>query len=176
MLLLAAGGNLLQTNWSPYCRKKLVLPHKAREWADNVRSQKKTVTTLNGSFDLLHAGHLHILYEASLQGDLLIVALNSDKSIQHYKGKQRPIIPLKYRLQMMAAIHFVDFVTWFDEDTPCELLKEIRPHTHVNGADYGLECIERAIVEEGGGKIHIVSFVDGLSTSNIMNKISQICV
>jgi len=105
-----------------------------------LKAEGKTIATLNGSFDLLHAGHLHMIYEASLQGDVLIVALNSDRSIQQYKSPKRPIIPLEYRLRMMAALAFVSYVTSFEETDPCILLGKIKPHVHVNGAEYGENC------------------------------------
>lgn len=136
----------------------------------------KTIATLNGSFDLLHAGHLHIIYEASKQADVLIVALNSDHSIKQYKSPSRPIIPLEYRLQMMAALAFVDYVTSFDETTPIDILTKIKPHVHVNGSEYGENCIEAETVKMYGGRVHIVALVPGLSTSTIINKISDICV
>lgn len=138
-----------------------------------IRSEGKTIATLNGSFDLLHAGHLQILYEGSLTADILIVALNSDSSIRQYKGPDRPLIPLEYRLQMMAMLECVDFVTWFDEATPLSLLSLIRPDVHVNGSEYGENCIEASVVKEGGGRLHIVELVPGLSTSSIVQKIRQ---
>jgi len=136
-----------------------------------LRRQKKTIATLNGSFDLMHAGHLHIIYEASMQADILVVALNSDLSIKQYKGPKRPIIPLEYRMQMMAALEFVDYVTFFEETNHLSLLSKIKPDVHVNGAEYGKDCIEREMVEKFGGKIHIVDLVDGLSTSQIIENI-----
>jgi rfaE bifunctional protein nucleotidyltransferase chain/domain len=135
------------------------------------RTEGKTIATLNGSFDLLHAGHLQIIYEASCQADKLLVALNSDSSIKKYKNSNRPIIPLEYRLQMMAALVFVDAVTWFEETDPIALLERIRPDVHVNGSEYGHDCIEAPIVKKHGGRIHIVQLVPGLSTSNILKTI-----
>lgn len=132
-----------------------------------------TIATLNGSFDLLHAGHLQIIFEASQMADLLIVALNSDESIRTYKSPDRPIIPLESRMQMMAALEFVDYVTWFDETDPRALLDEIAPHVHVNGAEYGLQCIEADTVIAKGGRIHCVELVPGLSTSQIIQKIRK---
>jgi D-glycero-beta-D-manno-heptose 1-phosphate adenylyltransferase len=136
-----------------------------------LKSEGHTIATLNGSFDLLHAGHLQIIFEASQMADLLLVALNSDDSIRKYKSSDRPIIPLEYRIQMMAALGFVDFVTWFDETDPRTLLREINPHVHVNGAEYGHQCIEAETVTSAGGTIHIVELVPGLSTSYIIKKI-----
>ena len=140
-----------------------------------IKRQNRKIVTLNGSFDLLHAGHLQIIYEASLQGDMLIIALNTDNSIKKYKSLSRPIIPLEYRLQMISALEFVDFVTYFDETTPIKLLDIIKPNIHVNGKEYGKNCIEEAIVKKNGGKLHIVDLIGDLSTSQIIKKI-KLCV
>ena len=140
-----------------------------------IRSNGGTIATLNGSFDLLHAGHLEMIYQASLQADVLIMALNSDASIKKYKSPLRPIIPLEYRVQMVAALEMVDFVTWFDETDPKGILEIIRPDVHVNGAEYGHDCIEAEVVRRNGGRVHIVSLVPGLSTTNIIGKIKETC-
>ncbi len=157
--------------WIEESRKKLIEPERVEAFAAEMRRQKRKIATLNGSFDLLHAGHMQILYEASCQADVLLVALNTDSSIKRYKSEKRPIIPLSYRLQMIAALGFVDYVTWFDETDPIALLEKIKPDVHVNGAEYGPDCIEADIVKEHGGRIHIVSLVPGLSTSSIMEKV-----
>ena len=158
-----------------WLQEKLILPEELGKWAANLRLQNKTIATLNGSFDLLHAGHLFIIHEASKQADVLIVALNSDSSIQKYKGEKRPIIGLQDRLEMMAAIQFVDYVTYFDEVDPRELLKKIKPDVHVNGAEYGANCIEAEILKSLGAKLHLCPRMDGLATSAIIQKI-QACV
>lgn len=133
-----------------------------------------SIVTLNGSFDLLHAGHLHILSEAAKQGDILMILLNSDRSIKNYKSSQRPIIPLKYRLDMIAALECVDYVSSFDEVNPINILAKIKPDIHVNGAEYGYQCVEAEIVKQFGGKIYLVDKVEGLSTSQIINKIQTL--
>lgn len=160
--------------WSEEYKKKLILPSELSKTVKLLRSQGKTIATLNGSFDLLHAGHLQIIYEASQAGDFLIVALNTDRSIKGYKGPKRPLIPLDYRLQMMCALVFIDYVTWFDEPDPRRLLEEIAPDVHVNGSEYGEECIEAETVKSRGGRIHIVRRIPSLSTSDIVNKIIDI--
>ncbi len=162
------------TNWSSHYKNKLIHPNdllaKRAEW----RLQQKTIATLNGSFDLLHAGHLHILHEASLMADFLIVALNTDRSIQTYKSPLRPIISLEWRLQLIAALACVAYVTWFDEVDPRKILEIIQPNVHVNGADYGENCIEALTVKSHGGKIHLVSLLPGLSTTQIITKIRSL--
>ncbi len=158
-------------DWEHYSTSKVIAPEEIEEKVSALRAEGKTIATLNGSFDLMHAGHLYILHEASLQADLLIVALNSDSSIQSYKGKERPIIPLKYRLQMLNAIECVDYLTWFEESDPRMILSMIKPDVHVNGAEYGEECIEQETVHAHGGKIYLVNRIDGLATSDIICKI-----
>lgn len=156
-------------------KNKIIKPHLLDEVVGNLKTEGKTIATLNGSFDLMHAGHLEMISIASDQADVLIVALNTDASIQQYKSSSRPIIPLDCRLKMMAALEMVDYVTWFDETDPCRILAQIKPHVHVNGAEYGENCIEAETVKAHGGKIHIVSLVPGLSTSQIIKKIVATC-
>ena len=155
----------------PWLEKKLITPEALEEKSSYLRGRQLSIATLNGSFDLLHAGHLFIIHEASKQADRLIVALNSDGSIQKYKSKDRPIVPLCYRIEMMAALEFVDFVTWFDEVDPCSILEKIKSDVHVNGAEYGENCVEAGTVRKYGGRIHLVNRIDSLSTSNIIDKI-----
>lgn len=162
--------------WNEFYKSKVIKPNELEKKVQQFRQLKNTIVTINGSFDLLHAGHLTILYEASQQADIFIVALNSDQSIKQYKDPSRPIINLEYRIQMMAALGFVDYVTWFEETDPIRLLSIIQPDIHVNGSEYGADCIEKDIVEHNGGKIHIVPLVPGLSTTEIVNKIQKICV
>jgi rfaE bifunctional protein nucleotidyltransferase chain/domain len=159
--------------WSTACQRKLIEPSAVEQTVDAIRKAKKTIATLNGSFDLLHAGHLQIIFEASQTADILIVALNSDRSIKAYKSPERPFIPLEYRLQLMAALEFVDYVTWFDETDPCALLKTIKPDVHANGAEYGEDCIEASTVKKYGGRIHVVQLIPGLSTTQIVQQISK---
>lgn len=155
-------------------KEKIVNPENITETVENIRNKGLTIATLNGSFDLLHAGHLYIIYEASQVADVLIVALNSDASIRKYKNPDRPIVPLEYRLEMMAALGFVDTVTWFEETTPIALLAKIKPDVHVNGSEYGKECIEAETIDKYGGRIHIVELIPGLSTSQIVSTIQSL--
>ena len=159
-----------------WLQKKLIEPQELEGAVASLRKQKLRIATLNGSFDLLHAGHLYIVSQAALQGDRLIVALNSDRSIQQYKSPNRPIIPLQYRLEMVAALEFVDFVTWFDETDPCALILKIRPDVHVNGAEYGADCIEAEAVKRCGARLHLVDRIPSLSTSEIIEKIRKCAV
>jgi D-glycero-beta-D-manno-heptose 1-phosphate adenylyltransferase len=157
-----------------WLQKKLINPEHLEEKAAALRMRGFTIATLNGSFDLMHAGHLFIIHEASKQADRLIVALNSDSSVQQYKSPNRPIIPLSYRLEMMAALEFVDFVTWFEESDPIALLSKIKPDVHVNGAEYGAQCIEAETVKKQGGRLHLVDRIPSLATSAIIEKIKKL--
>jgi D-beta-D-heptose 7-phosphate kinase/D-beta-D-heptose 1-phosphate adenosyltransferase len=135
------------------------------------KAKGQVVVTLNGGFDLLHAGHLHIIAEARQQGDILIVGLNSDASIRGYKGVHRPIIPERERAAMLLALAAVDYVHIFDETVPMPFLEAVKPHVHVNGSEYGSDCIEAGVVRAHGGRIHVVDKVTGLSTSEILARI-----
>ncbi len=159
--------------WQQVYKKKIIQPQNLEEWAAQIRAKKLRLATLNGSFDLLHAGHLHIIFEASQVADVLIVALNSDDSIKQYKSPKRPLVSLVDRLQMMAALEFVNYVTWFEELDPRHILSLIKPDVHVNGIEYGENCIEADIVRANGGIIHLASKIPGLSTSAIINKIKS---
>jgi rfaE bifunctional protein nucleotidyltransferase chain/domain len=157
--------------WSETSKRKIIDPKDLKAKVAEIRKSGKSIGTINGSFDLLHAGHLYILHQASQTADCLIVALNSDSSIKQYKSVDRPIITLPYRLQMMAALEFVDYVTWFDETDPRAILEIIRPDVHSNGAYYGEDCIEAGVVKTHGGRIHLIEHIDGLSTTQIVKKI-----
>lgn len=163
------------TAWREFCKRKWISPSTLEDTVARLRKEGKTIATLNGSFDILHAGHLHILFEASKQADILIVALNSDESIKKYKSPDRPFITLDYRLELLAAIEFVDYVTWFPEVDPRTLLKKIQPDIHVNGAEYGEDCIEKEVVLSYGGRLVLVDRIDGLSTTQLINKVIATC-
>lgn len=130
---------------------------------------KKIVFT-NGCFDLLHMGHIQLLEEAAAQGDKLIVALNSDNSIRRLKGEGRPIQSEKARAVVLAALSVVDAVILFDELTPLHLIREISPDVLVKGGDYTIQSVVGAEhVMSYGGRVHLANFVDGYSTTKIIN-------
>jgi rfaE bifunctional protein nucleotidyltransferase chain/domain len=161
-------------DWKEYSNSKVIDPKRLIEKIASLRAEGKKIATINGSFDLLHAGHMFMLFEASKVADVLIVGLNSDASIRAYKSPDRPIITLQDRIEMMSAIAFVDHVTWFEELDPRNLLEIIRPDVHVNGAEYGENCIEAEVVKLHGGKLHLVPRIEGLSTSNVLKKIKSL--
>lgn len=164
----------MTNEWTEYSRRKTIAPEGLKEAVAAFRLQKKRIATLNGSFDLLHAGHLYMLYEASKTADLLIVAVNSDASVKAYKSADRPLIPLCQRLEMLTAIAFVDYVTWFEESDPRALLEIIKPDVHVNGIEYGTNCIEAATVRNNGGMLHLIERLPGLATSEIIKKLGKV--
>ena len=132
----------------------------------------KQVVFTNGCFDLLHVGHVKYLQRARELGDMLIVGLNSDRSVRQLKGENRPLIAEEERAHILAALDCVDFVTIFDEETPLELIRLFKPEILVKGGDYSLDgVVGREEVERNGGRVELVQFVDGKSTTNMIEKI-----
>ena len=137
-------------------------------------NEKKKIVFTNGCFDILHVGHIRYLQEAAKLGDILIIGLNSDTSVKRLKGEDRPINSELDRAELLCALEYVDYVTIFDEDTPYELIKIIQPDILVKGGDYNPDnVVGKDIVEARGGKLELISFVDGKSTTNIINKIKE---
>lgn len=136
-------------------------------------AQKKIVFT-NGCFDILHVGHKRYLQQAATLGDILVVGVNSDASVKRLKGPSRPVNNEQDRAEMLSAMGFIDYVVIFDEDTPYELIKKIQPDVLVKGGDYKPEeVVGRDIVLSRGGKLELISFVEGKSTTNIINKVKS---
>ena len=150
---------------------RLVPRASLRGLAATLRAKGRRLVTVNGSFDVLHAGHLHILNEARSQGDVLIVGLNSDASVRSHKGPTRPIISDRGRAKMLLALRVVDYVHIFDEPDPIAFLSELNPDVHVNGAEYGENCIERDVVIRNGGRLHLVDRIPNLSTSALAGQL-----
>jgi D-beta-D-heptose 7-phosphate kinase/D-beta-D-heptose 1-phosphate adenosyltransferase len=139
---------------------------------DAYRRQGRKIAFTNGCFDILHAGHVSYLREARKQGDLLVVALNSDASIRRIKGNDRPVNHQVDRIMVMSELQSVDYVIVFDEDTPIDLIRAIKPDVLVKGADYRKsEVVGGKDVESFGGKVKLVPLVKGRSTTNIIGKI-----
>ena len=138
------------------------------------KRQGKTIAFTNGCFDILHAGHVSYLRAAACQGDLLVVALNSDKSIRKLKGKGRPVNHEADRVMVLSALESVDYVVVFSQDTPKTLLRKIKPDVLVKGDEYAHDqVVGHEIVESYGGKIALVPMVKGRSTTNIIRKIGS---
>jgi D-glycero-beta-D-manno-heptose 1-phosphate adenylyltransferase len=136
--------------------------------------QGRRVVFTNGCFDLLHPGHIRYLQEARRLGDALIVALNSDRSVRELKGEKRPILDQNERSEVMAALGCVDYVTIFDEPTPREIISALLPDVLVKGGDWGVDrIVGRDEVEAAGGKVLSLPFVDGCSTTDVIERIVQ---
>lgn len=129
----------------------------------------------NGCFDLLHEGHLSYLEEAKKMGHKLVIGVNSDASVQRLKGAQRPINSESFRAHLLAALHFVDAVILFEEDTPSQLIDAILPDILVKGGDYEIEkIVGYKTVTENGGKVVTIPFVEGFSSTSIIEKIKNL--
>jgi D-beta-D-heptose 7-phosphate kinase / D-beta-D-heptose 1-phosphate adenosyltransferase len=138
------------------------------------RSRGKEVVFTNGCFDLLHVGHVKYLQKARTLGDLLVVGLNSDASVKRLKGEKRPLIEESERAHILAALDCIDYVVLFDEDTPLRVIESLSPNVLVKGGDYSLDgVVGRDVVEANGGRVELVQFVDGRSTSRIIDKILE---
>ena len=136
---------------------------------------KKKIVFTNGCFDLLHAGHVSLLAKARDLGDVLIVGVNSDESVRRLKGEGRPINVIEDRTLMLASLLFVDAVVVFDEDTPENLIKKVKPDVLVKGADYQeSEIVGAEFVKSYGGEVVRIPLVEGLSTSQLIEKIKRI--
>jgi D-glycero-beta-D-manno-heptose 1-phosphate adenylyltransferase len=137
-----------------------------------LRAENKKVVFTNGVFDILHSGHIDYLTKSKALGDVLIVGLNSDKSVKNIKGDKRPIINEEDRAVILASLKPVDFVVLFDEDTPAKLIDAIIPDVLVKGADWALDKIEgRETVLKNGGEVKNIKFINEQSTSKIIQKI-----
>jgi D-beta-D-heptose 7-phosphate kinase/D-beta-D-heptose 1-phosphate adenosyltransferase len=140
--------------------------------ANRLRASRLRIATINGSFDVLHRGHIHILREARQQADVLIVGLNSDASIRGNKGPDRPLIGQEDRAAMLLALRDVDFVHVFDEPIPNAFIDAVRPDVHVNGAEYGEQCVEADTVRACGAQLHLVGRLPGLSTTDLIHRLT----
>jgi rfaE bifunctional protein nucleotidyltransferase chain/domain len=137
-----------------------------------LKEEGKKVVFTNGCFDLLHGGHVHLFGEAKKQGDVLIVALNDDASVRKIKGAARPIFPLAERWEILAAIEAIDFLTSFSETTPQRIIAALLPDVLVKGGDWKSdEVVGKKEVEAAGGKVVIIPYLEGHSTSSIIRKI-----
>jgi rfaE bifunctional protein nucleotidyltransferase chain/domain len=140
----------------------------------NLKKLNKKVVFTNGCFDLIHSGHVDYLVKSKQTGDILIVGLNSDASIKRIKGEKRPILKEDERAFIISNLKAVDYVTLFEEDTPLELISKIIPDVLVKGADWSIEnIVGRDIVEQSGGEVKTIAFVNDQSTSKIINLITD---
>jgi rfaE bifunctional protein nucleotidyltransferase chain/domain len=141
-----------------------------RKLVGDLKSQGKRIVFTNGCFDILHAGHVDYLEKAKSFGDVLIVGMNSDSSIKRIKGEKRPIVPESYRARVLVGLRAVDYVFIFSDDTPYEVIKVVRPHVLVKGADWKLEEI---VGREFAERVERIPFEYDISTTKIIEMIKE---
>ena len=155
--------------------KKIVTREALIKERERLRSEGKRLVFTNGCFDLLHPGHVRYLSEARSLGDALVVALNSDRSVRALKGEGRPILDEQERSEVIAALEAVDYVIVFDEETPLELIVDLLPDVLVKGGDWPLDqIIGRQEVEAAGGRVISLPYIEGSSTSDIIERVAKI--
>lgn len=155
-------------------KKKILNRTEIKEVVCLLRQSSKTIVFTNGCFDILHVGHLDLLENAKSQGNILIVGLNSDASIKRLKGRKRPINSGTDRARLLGALEVVDYVVFFEEDTPYEIIREIQPDILVKGGDYHLDnIVGRDIVESLGGRVIVVPLSPVKSTTELLAKIMK---
>ena len=138
------------------------------------QAKGKKIVFTNGCFDILHQGHVRYLYEARQAGDLMVMGVNSSDSIRRLKGPKRPINPLDERMEILASLYFVDYVTSFEEDTPLELITQLQPDILIKGGDWDISTIVgREIVEARGGKVFNLPLVEGKATTGTIERILE---
>jgi rfaE bifunctional protein nucleotidyltransferase chain/domain len=152
-----------------------ILPLKSlKEQVTNWKKTGKKVVFTNGCFDLIHRGHIEVLAQTADLGDKLIIGLNSDVSIKKLKGESRPIIDEKSRVILLASLSFVDAIVLFSEETPLNLISNLNPDILAKGGDYKINTIVgHEIIRKNGGEVILVPFVEGFSSSNIIDKIKN---
>jgi D-beta-D-heptose 7-phosphate kinase/D-beta-D-heptose 1-phosphate adenosyltransferase len=152
--------------------KKIKRPKEIIRLRGRLRGQGRKVVFTNGCFDLIHGGHIKLFRKAKRLGDVLVVAVNTDASMRGIKGRGRPIFPLRERLEVLEAVADIDYITWFPEPTPRRLIAAVLPDVLVKGGDWGPdEIVGREEVEAAGGRVVIVPYVRGHSSSSIISKI-----
>ena len=157
-------------------QKKILTLLRLNKIVHKLRRQGKTIAFTNGCFDILHFGHVSYLEAAKNKDRILIVALNSDRSIQEIKGNDRPIVPQKERAAVLASLSCVDYVTIFNEPTPLRVIETLQPDVIVKGADWkGKDVVGAKVVKAYGGRVEFIRYVKGLSTTQIIQKIIKTC-
>ncbi len=145
-----------------------------KEQVTNWKKAGEKVVFTNGCFDLIHRGHIEVLAQTADLGDKLIIGLNSDVSIKKLKGESRPIIDEKSRVILLASLSFVDAIVLFSEETPLNLISNLNPDVLAKGGDYKINTIVgHEIIRKNGGEVILVPFVEGFSSSNIVDKIKN---
>ncbi len=154
--------------------KKVKTLEDLKKIRERYKREGKTVVFTNGCFDVLHSGHTHLFRQAKECGDILIVAVNDDRSVRDLKGPARPVFPLEERLEVLEAIESIDYLTSFSQPTPRELIRTLLPDVLVKGGDWKPdEVVGRDEVEGAGGRVVIISYLPGRSSSEILKKIKM---
>jgi len=155
-------------------REKIKAKEDLQRIVDDLKAKGKRIVFTNGCFDLLHVGHIRYLEEAKALGDILVVGINSDRSVRRIKGPYRPILPEEERAEILSGLGGVDYITIFDEADPLELISSLQPHILVKGGDWTKETtVGKEVVERSGGEVIILPFVQGASTSNLIETILE---
>lgn len=152
----------------------LIKREEIKNLVDQIHSEGKTIVCTNGCFDILHVGHVRYLEKTKTFADYCIVLLNSDKSVRSIKGPARPINSEADRAEILSALRCVDYVVLFDEDSPRNLLDEIKPDVYTKGADYNMETLPEAdIMKKNRTKVEFINFVEGKSTTGTIEKMKS---
>ena len=158
-------------------QKKILNLLSLKKELQKLSCQGKTIAFTNGCFDILHFGHVSYLEAGKKKNRVLVVALNSDTSIRTIKGNNRPIIPQKERAAVVAALECVDYVTIFNEPTPLKVIEILKPDVLIKGADWkGKDVVGSDVVKAYGGRVEVIRYVKGLSTTQIIQKIAKTCL
>jgi D-glycero-beta-D-manno-heptose 1-phosphate adenylyltransferase len=151
---------------------RILSPDEAASWAEHLRGDRKTIVFTNGVFDLVHPGHVRYLQAARALGDVLIVAVNSDRSVRANKGPERPINPERERAEVVGSLACVDAAVIFDEETPHAIVTRIQPDILVKGADWGPDnIVGRDVVEARGGRVVRIPLASGFSTTELIRRV-----
>lgn len=157
-------------------RTKILTVSSLRPKLEKLRRSGRKIVFTNGCFDILHIGHVSYLEEAGKKGDVLVIGLNADESVQNIKGPKRPIVPQSERAYILAALEVVDFVVIFKENTPQKLIEQLKPHVLAKGADWkGKEIAGAEFVKSYGGKVALIKFVPRHSSTNMIETILKRC-
>lgn len=157
-----------------YQESKIYSRASLKRQVESWQARGERVVFTNGCFDILHAGHVTYLEQASQEGDRLVVGLNTDRSVQTLKGEPRPIVPEEQRARVLASLESIDAVVLFNENTPASVIEELKPDVLVKGADYNKsEVVGASAVESWGGRVELVPLVDGVSTTRILDRVRR---
>jgi len=153
-------------------KEKIKEREELRRIIETLKKKEKRIVFTNGCFDLLHLGHIRYLEAAKGLGDILVVGINSDRSVRGLKGPSRPILPVEERAEILSGLGCIDYVTVFDEPDPSELISLLQQHILVKGGDWTKEAVAgKEVVERSGGEVVILPFVKGSSTSGLIETI-----